>query len=73
MVGEEVNEDELSLMELLLTNPEDDVFGARHVDADFPPTIFSDIFGGTVGAIFPEWGSIFCEESLHLQPVAVHL
>ena len=72
MVGEEVNEDELSLMELLLTNPEDDVFGAM-VDTDLPPTNFSDIFGGTVGAIFPEWASVFCEESLHLQPVTVHL
>ena len=72
MVGEEVNEDELSLMELLLTKPEDDVFGAG-VGAPLPPTNFSDIFGGTMGAIFPEWASLFCEASLHLQPVAVHL
>ena len=43
------------------------------VGTPLPPTNFSDIFGGTMGAIFPEWASLFCEASLHLQPVAVHL
>ena len=71
-VGEEVNDEELSLVELLLTKPEDNVLGDR-LDAVFDPIIFSDIFGGTLSTIFPEWVSEGWEETLHLQPVAVHL
>ena len=73
IVGEEVNEEELSLKELLLTKPED---GALDVGEDvfLPPINLSDILGGVVVGISHVYDSRFGDVLLlHLHPVAVHL
>ena len=74
IVGEEVNEEELSLKELLLlTKPED---GALDVGEDvfLPPINLSDIFGGVEVGISHVYDSRFGDKLLlHLHPVAVHL
>ena len=73
IVGEEVNEEELSLKELLLTKPED---GALDVGEDvfLPPINLSDILGAVEVGISHVYASIFGDVLLlHLHPVAVHL
>ena len=73
IVGEEVNEEELSLKELLLTKPED---GALDVGEDvfLPPINLSDILGGVEVGLSHVYASMFGDVLLlHLHPVAVHL